>query len=100
MFLSWTLEALDTHMEQAHNGSVKKIVNLKGLLKSPSTYDIDVGLDKTVPRHFEATNSGKENLVVTPIMKVRSRNPWVRLHLERNLINRYNLIEEGLNECL
>ena len=63
-------------------------------------YGIDVGLDKTVPRHFAATNSSRENLVVTPIMQVRSRNPWVRLHLERRLINRYNLIEEGLNECL
>ena len=63
-------------------------------------YGIDVGLDTTVPRHFAATNSSRENLVVTPIMQVRSRNPWVRLHLERRLINRYNLIEEGLNECL
>ena len=29
------IEALDTPMEQAHKGGVEKIVNPKGLLKSP-----------------------------------------------------------------
>ena len=42
MFLSRTLEAIDTPKEQAHKGSVEKIVNLKGLLKSPWTLMDDV----------------------------------------------------------
>ena len=63
-------------------------------------YDIDSNLDKAVPRHFEATGSGKENLRVIPVMKVRSNNPWVRLHLERMFINKYNLVDQGINESL
>ena len=35
MFLRRTLEAIDTPKEQAHKGNVEKIVNLKGVLKSP-----------------------------------------------------------------
>ena len=42
MFLRRTLEAIDTPKEQAHKGSVEKIVNLKGLLKSPWTLMDDV----------------------------------------------------------
>ena len=41
-FLSRTLEAIDTPKEQEHEGSVEKIVNLKGLLKSPWTLMDDV----------------------------------------------------------
>lgn len=63
-------------------------------------YDIDSKLDKAVPRHFEATGSGKENLRVIPVMKVRSNNPWVRLHVERMFINKYNLVDQGINESL
>ena len=42
MFLSRTLEAIDTPREQANKGSVEKIVNLKGLLKFPWTLMDDV----------------------------------------------------------
>ena len=45
--------------------------------------DIDSVQVKAVPRHFEATGSGKENLRVTPVMRARTNNPWVRLYLER-----------------
>ena len=63
-------------------------------------YDIEAGLDKAVPRHFEATNSGKENLRVTPVIKVKSNDPWTRLFLERRFINKYDLVQSGINECL
>ena len=45
MFFMRTLEAIDTQ-EQAHKGSVDKIVNLKGLLKSPWTLMYDVCIRK------------------------------------------------------
>ena len=75
----------------------------KGTVGTRSTqhaYDIEAGLDKAVPRHFEATNSGKENLRVTPVIKVKSNDPWTRLFLERRFINKYDLVQSGINECL
>ena len=63
-------------------------------------YDIEAGLDKAVPRHFEATNSGKENLRVIPVIKVKSNDPWTRLYLERKFINKYDLVQQGINESL
>ena len=50
-------------------------------------YDIECGADKPVARHFLETSSGKEHLRVTPVMVVKSKNPWVRLHYERLFIN-------------
>ena len=63
-------------------------------------YDIEAGLHKAVPRHFEATNSGKENLRVIPVIKVKSNDPWTRLYLERKFINKYDLVQQGINESL
>jgi ribosome modulation factor len=40
-------------------------------------------LEKAVPKHFADTNSGKENLTMTPFKVIKSRDPWVRLHFER-----------------
>ena len=71
-----------------------------GMRAKQHAYDIDSGLEKAVTLHFEATNSGKENLRVTPIMRVRSRNPWVQLYLERDFINKYNLVDQEINQCL
>ena len=39
----------------------------------------------------------KYDLRVTP---VKTNNPWVRLHLERLFINKYNLVEDGINNVL
>ena len=71
-----------------------------GVRTTQHAYDIDSGLEKPVPLHFAATNSGKEHLRVTPVIRVRSRNPWVRLHLERNFINQHNLVDQGINQNL
>ena len=63
-------------------------------------YDIDTGADKPVPNHFRLTGSSKEDLKVTPVMRVKTNNPWVRLHLERLFINKHNLVEDGINNVL
>ena len=63
-------------------------------------YDIDSDLDKPVPNHFRLTGSSKHDLRVTPVMRVKNNNPWVRLHLERLFINKHNLIEDGINTVL
>ena len=57
-------------------------------------------MDKAVPRHFRETRSSRRDLRVTPVMLVKSNNPWVRLHFERQFINRHKLVEEGINENL
>lgn len=51
----------------------------------------------SVAEHFAETNSGQENLIFTPVRVIRSENPWVRLHYERELINQHDFIEKGLN---
>ena len=63
--------------------------------------DIENGkVEKAVPAHFKATKSGKNNLRMTPVMVVKSRNPWVRLHFERDFINKHHLVESGINRVL
>ena len=62
--------------------------------------DIDSEADKPVPNHFRLTGSTRSDLKVTPFMRVKNNNPWVRLHLERQFINKYNLIEDGINTVL
>ena len=57
-------------------------------------------VEKAVPAHFKATKSGKNNLRMTPVMVVKSRNPWVRLHFERDFINKHHLVESGINRVL
>ena len=57
-------------------------------------------LDKAIPAHFKNTGSTKTNLVVTPIKVIKSKNPWVRLHYERDFISKHNLVEEGINKML
>merc|ERR1719397_1398549 len=44
--------------------------------------DIDSEADKPVPNHFKLTGSTRSDLRVTPFMRVKNNNPWVRLHLE------------------
>ena len=86
----------DKHPKQ-YGGQTKGTV---GTRSTQHAYDIEAGLDKAVPRHFEATSSGKENLRVTPVIKVKSNDPWTRLFLERRFINKHDLVQSGINECL
>ena len=51
-------------------------------------YDIDTGADKPVPNQIRLTGSTKYDLRVTPVMRVKTNNPWVWLHLERLFINK------------
>ena len=62
--------------------------------------DIDSEADKPVSNHFRLTGSTRGDLKVTPFMRVKNNNPWVRLHLERLFINKHNLIDDGINAVL
>ena len=63
--------------------------------------DIERGrVEKAVPKHFSDTGSEKENLVMVPFQVIKSRNPWIQLHYEREFINKHNLISEGINRNL
>ena len=53
--------------------------------------------DKAVAKHFKDTKSTRNDLIFTPVKKLKSDNPWVRLHFEREMLNRHNLIDEGIN---
>ena len=57
-------------------------------------------LDKAIPAHFKNTGSTKVNLIMTPIKVIKSNNPWIRLHYEREFISKHNLVEEGINRML
>ena len=50
-----------------------------------------------VGKHFKDTHSTKEDLVFTPFMKLKSNNPWVRLHYERQFINQHGGIDTFIN---
>ena len=52
---------------------------------------------KVVGKHFKDTHSTREDLVFTPFMKLKSSNPWVRLHYERQFINQHGGIDKFLN---
>ena len=63
--------------------------------------DIQNGrLEKSIPAHFKATGSTKTNLVMTPIKVIKSKNPWIRLHYEREFINRHDFVGVGINRML
>ena len=57
-------------------------------------------LSKAVPEHFKATNSKKGNLVMTPFKVIKSNDPFVRLHFEREFISKHDFIEGGVNRIL
>ena len=57
-------------------------------------------VEKAEPKHFTDTRSWKENLVMTPFKLIKPRDPWVRLHFERDFINKHNFIEMGINRVL
>ena len=43
------------------------------------------------------TRSTVEDLVFVPIKIVKKRNLWARLEIERRFLNKYNLVDDGLN---
>ena len=53
--------------------------------------------EKAVPKYFKKTKRTRDNLIFTPVKKLNSNNPLVRLHFEREFINFHNLIDEGIN---
>ena len=99
------------------NCKTKSVLYLLQSRKNPSQYagqtgatigtrtmqhggDIDSEADKPVSNHFKLTGSSRRDLKVTPFMRVKNNNPWVRLHLERLFINKHNLIDDGINAVL
>ena len=57
-------------------------------------------VDKAVAKHFADTNSREEDLVFVPFKKIRSSNILVLRHLETEFINKFNLVEAGINRIL
>ena len=53
--------------------------------------------EKVVGKHFKETHSRREDLVFTPIMKIKAENPWVRLHYERRFMNQHGGIDKFIN---
>ena len=93
----YVLESTKDPRKRQYAGQTKAEV---GTRTKQHAYDIDSDLDKPVPNYFRLTGSTKHDLRVTPVMRVKNNNPWVRLHLERMFINRHNLIEDGINTVL
>ena len=63
----------------------------------------DIGnqrLEKAIPHHFRETKSVKEDLRMTPFKVIKSKDPYVRLHFERELISKHNFVEAGINKNL
>ena len=56
----------------------------------------------TIPvgEHFQLPGHSVSDLVFIPVEKIYSRNIFVRKARERYLINKYNLIDSGLNKKL
>ena len=43
------------------------------------------------------TGSTVDDLVFVPIKVVRNKNMWARLEIERQFLNEYNLLDDGIN---
>ena len=63
-------------------------------------YDIENEREVAVSQHFMDTRSQVEDLVFRPFMRVKSRCRWVLRHYENRMIDKLNLIEEGVNRIL
>ena len=59
--------------------------------------DISNQAKKAVPKHFQETRSSVKDIIFTPIMKIKSADPYVRLHYERKFISEHNMIQCGIN---
>ena len=61
----------------------------------------DPNTKKPVGMHFqEKGHKGPEDCTIVPFMKIRSKDPFVRLLMEKKAISDYGLIESGLNKKL
>ena len=61
----------------------------------------DPDTTKPVGLHFqEKGHKGAEDCTIIPFMKVKSRDPFVRLILEKKAISEFDLIDNGLNKKL
>ena len=50
--------------------------------------------------HFRSDQHSHSDMIMTPIERIFSKNPQIRLARERELINKFGLIEHGLNKNL
>jgi hypothetical protein len=63
--------------------------------------DIMDGAQKAVAQHFRDTRSTVDHLVFRPFKRITSKNNLaVRMHFEHEAINKYNMIEAGVNRIL
>ena len=63
--------------------------------------DIENQRGVAVAKHFSNTRSGVEDLLFRPFMTVKwSTHKGVLRHYETRMINRYYLVEEGVNKML
>ena len=65
------------------------------------TQECHVNTRTPVGQHFRSAGHTVANLLFIPIEKIApGANAFVRKAREKNLINKYNLIEDGLNKKL
>ena len=58
----------------------------------------EVSTTKVIGKHFqEKGHRGQVDCTMVPFLKVKSEDPFVRKTLETYYINKFNLIEKGLN---
>ena len=55
---------------------------------------------KVVPQHFYETGSTVRDLVFTSVLQFKTKNPWVRLHFERQFINEHGGLDKFINQNL
>ena len=58
------------------------------------------GVPKCVGEHFRDVGQTISEFVFTPVKKIQSKNIFVRKVREKLMINRFNLINNGLNRRL
>ena len=57
-------------------------------------------VSKAARVHFYSTGSGVKDMFMLPFKGVFSDDPVVRLHFEHEAINKYMLLEKGINRIL
>ena len=80
-------------------GQTKRSAAQRGLdhlnsIRNNNSTNAPVGL------HFRGDGHSHADMIMTPFEKIFNRDPHVRLAREREFINKYGLIEHGLNRNL
>ena len=57
-------------------------------------------VNKAVAKHFVDTKSTVQDLRFVPFKKLKSKDKLILKHFENRAINKYNLIEAGINRIL